>query len=368
MNGQLTQARPDRPETLQPSGQTVSRISAAVVAPWRRIAFWLGVVAVAVGFALPFLVSDYDLFNLSRVVTVAMCVASLNLVLGFSGQVSLGHGAIFGIGGYAALMSIRDLGFPPVLGVLFAAVVCAVVGVLIGIPAVRLGGFNLGLFTIVIAALFPIMLYRFSDFTGGQAGVVVTGAFSSPIGGLTDAQWMFLCLFATLLMVVFVLSRMVSGRMGTGLAAVRTGRILAASNGIDVHRIKLQFFVAAAAIAGLAGGLYALVLGLVVPESYPLIFSITLLVASMIGGSRSWVGAIVGAAAVVYLPTLTSEIIPGEASAYLAQLIFAVVLGLCILLAPNGLVGAVDSMARRVATALRSTAVHPKTERKHHEG
>ena len=324
------------------------------VPPWRRIALWIGAAAGVIGFALPFLVSDYDLFNLSRVAAVAMCVASLNLVLGFTGQVSLGHGAIFGIGGYAALMSIRDLGFPPVLGILFGAVVSAAVGVIIGIPAVRLGGFNLGLFTIVIAALFPIVLYRFSDFTGGQAGIVVTGAFASPVESLTNAQWMFLVLFVTLLVVLFVLRRMVSGRMARALAAIRTGRILAASNGIDVYRVKFQFFVMSAAVAGLAGGLYGLVLGLVVPESYPLIFSITLLVASVIGGSRSWVGAIVGAAVVVYLPTWSSEVIPGEASAYLAQLVFAIILGLCVLLAPNGLAGAVDSVVRRASGSLRS--------------
>ncbi|HKP05818.1 MAG TPA: hypothetical protein VJU58_01065, partial [Microbacterium sp.] len=112
-----------------------------VTAPvWKQPRFWLIVAAVLVGLSLPFLVSDYDLFNLARVVTVAMCVASLNLVLGFSNQVSLGHGAIFGIGGYATLLSIRDLGFPPAAGVLFGALVCAAVGLVIGIPAVRLGG------------------------------------------------------------------------------------------------------------------------------------------------------------------------------------------------------------------------------------
>lgn len=326
-----------------------SRPTLVALAP--RIAL---AIAVLVGFALPFLVSDHDLFNLGRVLAVAMCVASLNLVIGYSGQVSLGHGALFGIGGYAALMSIRDLGLPPALGVVVGALVCALVGVIIGIPAVRLGGFNLGLFTIVIAALFPIALYRFSDVTGGQSGVVVFGGFASPFASLTEAQWMFLVLFTLLLGVVFVLYRLVSGRNAITLAAIRSGQILASSHGIDVHRVRFQFFVVSATVAGLAGGLYGLVLGLVVPESYPLLFSITLLVASAVGGSRSWVGALVGAALVVYLPTWASEVLPGQASGHLAQLIFAVVLGLCVLFAPNGLVGTVTDLLRRMVAGLSS--------------
>ena len=133
---------------------------------------------------MPFLVSDYDLFNLCRVMAVAMCVASLNLVMGYSGQVSLGHGAIFGVGGYATMMSIKYLGLPVIGGLAVGVLACVVVGVVIGIPAIRLGGFNLGLFTIVIAALFPIVLYRFSDFTGGQSGVTIPfKPFTSPARG-----------------------------------------------------------------------------------------------------------------------------------------------------------------------------------------
>jgi len=313
----------------------------------RRLLIATTIVAVAVAFTVPFLVSDYDLFNLCRVMAVAMCVASLNLVMGYSGQVSLGHGAIFGVGGYATMMSIKYLGLPVIGGLAAGVLACIVLGVVIGIPAVRLGGFNLGLFTIVIAALFPIALYRFSDFTGGQSGVTIpVNPFASPVPALTDEQWMYIVVLALLVAVLFLLHRIVSGRMGRALAAMRAGRILAVSNGVRVDRIKFQFFVLSAAVAGLAGGLFGLVLGLVVPESYPLILSITLLVASVVGGSRSWIGAVIGAAVVIYLPTFTSALVPGQASAYLAQLAFAVILGLCVILAPNGIAGGVHALLR----------------------
>jgi branched-chain amino acid transport system permease protein len=323
----------------------------------RRPALWVTAAAIVLAFSVPFLVSDYDLFNLCRVMALAMCVASLNLVMGYSGQVSLGHGAIFGIGGYATMMSIAYLGLPVPLGLLVGVVVCMVVGVVIGLPAVRLGGFNLGLLTILIAALFPLFLYRFSDLTGGQAGVVLpVRPFPSPFPALTHQQWMYIVILALLVLVLLLLHRVVAGRTGRALASMRAGRILAVSQGVKVDRIKVQMFVISSAIAGLAGGLYGLVLGLVVPESYPLILSITLLVASVIGGSRSWLGAIAGAVIVIYLPTWSSALVPGEASAYFAQLVFAVVLGLCVVLAPNGLAGGVHSVLRALRSRLASPA------------
>lgn len=327
---------------------------------YRRAGSWAGVAAIVVAAAIPFIVSDYDLFNLSRVAAVAIGVASLNLLTGFSGQVSLGQGATFGLGGYAATMTMRYLDWPVGLALVAAIVVGAVVGVGIGLPAVRMGGFNLGLLTIVIAALFPVLLYRFSDFTGGQAGVTLLApALPSPTDGLTDAQWLYLVVLAVLVVTIAFLKRLVGRRTGRALALVRAGRILAVSNGVDVERAKFQLFVISSVIAAFGGAIFAFVLGLVVPESYPLIFSITLLVASVVGGSRSWVGAVIGAAMVVSLPSIASSVIPGEASAYLAQLAFAVVLGLCVIVAPGGIAG----VASRGAEAVRRAVAERRNAR-----
>lgn len=320
------------------------------------------VVAIVVAISIPFLVTDYDLFAMSRVLAVAIGVLSLNLLMGFSGQVSLGQGAIFGVGGYAAMMLLRYLEWPIALAVLGAVVVSTLLGLVIGLPGVRLGGFNLALLTIVIAALFPILLYRFSDFTGGQAGITLSGAgLTSPTASLTDAQWAYLVILTALLICVGGLAAIVSGRTERALAAVRTAAILASSMGVNADRLKLAVFVISSAVAGLGGALYAFVLGLVVPESYPLVFSITVLVASVVGGSRSWWGAIVGAAVIVYLPTWFSEAIPGDTSAYLAQLIFAIVLGVCIIVAPGGLAGVVTRFYRSLWRAASWPDSQPET-------
>ncbi|MRG58308.1 hypothetical protein GE115_00230 [Agromyces sp. CFH 90414] len=335
--------------------EPTGRATAPDIRPrYRTPGFWTAVVAVAIAVAVPFLVSDYDLFNLSRVAAVAIGVASLNLLTGFSGQVSLGQGATFGIGGYAAMMAIRYLEWPVWVALLAAIAVGALVGFVIGLPAVRMGGFNLGLLTIVIAALFPVLLYRFSDFTGGQAGVTLAApAFPSPTDSLTDAQWSYLVVLTLLVLTIAFLDQLVARRTGRALSLIRAGRILAVSNGVDVERLKLQFFVISSVLAALGGAIFAFVLGLVVPESYPLVFSITLLVASVVGGSRSWIGAILGAAMVVYLPSLASSVIPGEASAYLAQLVFAVVLGLCVIVASSGIAGAGRRLASSIERVLR---------------
>lgn len=314
-------------------------------------------VAIVIALGIPFLVTDYDLFAMSRVLAVALGVISLNLLMGFSGQISLGQGAIFGIGGYASMMVIRYLEWPVALAVVAAVVACALVGAIIGLPGVRLGGFNLGLLTIVIAALFPIVLYRFPDVTGGQAGITLSGGgLASPTGALTDAQWIYLALLVVLLLSILGARNLVSRRIGRALAAVRANPILAASVGVETDRLKFALFVISSAVAGLGGALYALVLGLVVPESYPLVFSITLLVASVVGGNRSWWGAIIGAAVIVYLPTWFSEAVPGDTSAYLAQLVFAVVLGACIIIAPGGVAGLIGrGYAALTRTAIRDT-------------
>ncbi|GAA3216127.1 branched-chain amino acid ABC transporter permease [Microbacterium terregens] len=320
----------------------------------------IAAVAIAVAIIMPFLVTDYDLFAMSRVLAVAIGVMSLNLLMGFSGQISLGQGAIFGVGGYAAMMLMRYLEWPVGLATLGAVALCTLLGVVIGLPGVRLGGFNLGLLTIVIAALFPILLYRFSDFTGGQAGITLSGAgLISPTDALTDAQWAYLVILVVLLICVIVLRGIVAGRTGRALSAVRASPILASSMGVNADRLKLAVFVISSAIAGLGGALYAFVLGLVVPESYPLVFSITLLVASVVGGSRSWWGAIIGAAVIVYLPTWFSEAVPGDTSAYLAQLIFAIVLGVCIIVAPGGIAGLISRLYRSIWRARTAESPPP---------
>jgi branched-chain amino acid transport system permease protein len=316
----------------------------------RNIATFTWGVAAVVGIAIPFLVSDYDLFDLTRVLAMAIAVASLNLLLGHSGQISVGHGAIFGIGGYAALIPIATHGWSWWAAVLLAVACSFAFGVLLGIPALRMGGPNLGMLTIAIAAIFPLLLIRTKSLTGGTFGIFMAGSPIEPPAwvGLTVAQFGFLVSLLFLALTLISLHNFATGRSGRALAAVRTSPLLAAANGVNVDRTRLTAFVMSSTIAGLGGALYALILAIAVPDSYLITFSITLLAASVVGGSRSWAGAIIGAAIVIYLPTIAEGLVGGESAGNWSQLIYALALIGCLVLAPAGLAGAIARVPGRV--------------------
>ncbi|MER5436241.1 branched-chain amino acid ABC transporter permease [Streptomyces sp. NPDC002588] len=297
--------------------------------------------ALIIGLVVPFLVSDYDLLDLSRVLTLAMAVAGLNLLLGHSGQISVGHGAVFGLGGYVTLGTVTESGWPWVPAVLLSGAVCLVFGLLIGGLALKMGGANLGLLTIAVAAVFPLVIIRLKSTTGGTFGLSLahSGIQPPPGTGLTPAQFGYVVCLLVLALTLVLLRNLVTGTSGRALAAVRTSPLLAAANGVNVNRVKLTAFAVSSAVAGIGGALYALAVAIAVPDSYQITLSITLLAAGVVGGSRTWAGAIVGAAIVVYLPTAAENVVSGDSSGNWAQLVYAGGLILCLILAPTGLVG-----------------------------
>lgn len=326
-----------------------------VVTPWYRT--FRGLVPLAafvIAVIVPFLVSDYDLFNLTRVLAIAFGVAGLNLLVGYSGQISVGHGAIFGIGGYTTILLISSLGIAWPLALLLGVVACIIVGLVIGIPALKLGGINLGLFTIAIAAIFPLLINRFSDLTGGTVGVALRGSpFQAEALGLTSAQVAFLVSLVLLAVTLVLLRNITTGRFNRAYAAIRTNPILAVANGVEIGRLKLIAFVVSSAVAGLGGGLLVLLLTLAAPDSFLLTFSLILLMACTVGGNRSWLGAIAGSAIVVYLPDFASDFISGPVAGLYAQLVFAVLLTVCLLFAPGGLAAWADALLRRFSSRRR---------------
>jgi branched-chain amino acid transport system permease protein len=315
-----------------------------------RTAPLLWTAALIIGLLMPFVISDFDLFDLTRLLCIAMAVAGLNLLMGHSGQVSVGHGAIFGIGGYSALITAATLGWPWWAGVAAAAVASLAFGILLGVPALKMGGGNLGMLTIAVAAIFPLLVIRLEPITGGTVGIYLArSAITAPEWtGLTGAQFEFLMCLGALAVTLILLRNLVTGRMGRALAAVRTSPLLAAANGVNVNRVKLMAFAVSSTVAGIAGALYALVLALAVPDSYLITFSITLLTASVVGGSRTWAGALIGAAIVVYLPTLAEAVVGGQAAGNWSQLIYAIGLAICLIFAPQGLAGAFRSLAEKI--------------------
>ena len=174
------------------------------------------------------------------------------------------------------------------MGLGLAIVVCLVVGLLLGLAALKMGGANLGLLTIAFAAIFPLVLVRAKPLTGGNVGLRQLTAPCARMIGLTTAQFEFLVVLASLAAIILGLRNLTTGRYGRALAAIRTSPLLAVSAGIPVNKFKLTAFSISSVVAGIGGAYFAYILALAVPDSYLVTFSIALLSASVVGGVRSW--------------------------------------------------------------------------------
>ena len=350
------------PRTADPASVSTSAAPAlAELRPlWRRPVTWAWTALFVVGLVVPFLVSDYDLFKATRVLTVAIAVAGLNLLIGRAGQISAGHGALYGLGAYSAMLLVKELEWAWPLAVLAAVVISGAAGWLIGLPALRVRGLNLGLLTIAIAAIFPLLLARFEGLTGGTVGLQLAGSPITPPEslGLTDEQFQFLLLVVLLTVVLVLLRNLTTGPLGRAVEALRVNPLMARSEGVDVNRLTLTMFGISSAVAGLGGALGGLILASTVPDSYSMFFSLTLLSACVVGGSRTWAGSLVGAAFIVYLPDVISQQIGSTTGGQWSQLVYAVALLLTLFFLPTGVAGGAGRLLARLTGGRprRSTA------------
>jgi branched-chain amino acid transport system permease protein len=297
--------------------------------------------------ATPFLFDDYSLFQLGRVICIGIAVISLDLLTGHAGQISAGHGALFGLGAYTSVIFIHHLALPYPAAVLVGVVLCFFVGLLLGLPALRIKGLSLGLVTLALAMLFPAVLKSLSGLTGGVFGLGIQPP-QAPAGlPLTSGQWLYLFDLAALAVVLLLMSNLVQSRFGFGLAAIHTNEDMAASIGINVPRSKVLAFALSSALAGFAGGLYQLSIGTATPDTFTFTLSLSLLFAAVVGGLRSRLGSLIGAAFVIYVPDYTATL--GDRG---PQLVYALALLLVVYLMPGG----IAHMLRRRAQGLLAIA------------
>lgn len=308
---------------------------------------WIAVIVVAA--LLIFAINDYNLFRLSQVACVGIAVISLDLVSGRAGLISAGHGALFGIGAYTVVLLVHHdvMSYP--LAVLSATVLCFLLGLLLGVPALRLGGLTFGLVTLGLALVFPELLKKYSGLTGGVFGVGITRPGPPPGLDLTTGQWLYVVSLAGLLLAIGFYTRLVRSRFGRGLEALRTNEDMAAAVGVEPARSKVLVFGISSAMAGFGGGIYLLLLGTVTPDAFTLTLSLSMLFANVIGGLRSRLGVLVGAAFVVYVPDFTASL--GDQA---PQLLYAIALLLAVYLLPRGIVPTLAAVGRWAWRHVRS--------------
>jgi branched-chain amino acid transport system permease protein len=271
----------------------------------------LGVAAVLIGACvLPFTTSSYHLFQLTMVLVYAIALLGLNILTGFNGQVSLGHGAFYAIGAYTTAILLDNTAIPYWATLPIAGIVCLGAGFLFGLPALRLEGLYLALATFALAVATPQLLkFRgFEKWTGGVQGIVIDKP-SPPAGVPLDSdQWLyFVCLAVTVPM--FLIGwNLLRGRTGRAIVAIRDHPIAAASMGIDTAMYKSLTFGVSAMYTGIAGALGALAAQFVSPDSFSVFLSISLIVGLVVGGIASIFGVLFGAAFIVFIPNLADQI------------------------------------------------------------
>jgi branched-chain amino acid transport system permease protein len=310
----------------------------------------LGLLAALAMFGLDS-VNPFLVYQLSSVSYIAIAAAGLTVLTGLNGQVSLGHGALMGIGAYTTALVLRrytDLN-PGI--VMAAAVACtALVSIVVGVAAARLRGPYLAGATLALAVGLPGAVVRFSNIFGGDAGLPVPALFPPDVlGTIPQEVWLaWIGLIPTVITFV-LLANLVATRYGREFRAIREDEIAAELHGIHIARTQVLAFVLSGACAGLGGCLMAYTSNLAAPASFPLTLSLELLAAIVIGGLGRLPGAIWGALIIVLVPDWMSSLndavrLPSGIRDQLPLALFGAVLIVAMLGFPHGIQGTLDRL------------------------
>ena len=252
----------------------------------------------------------YDDLQLANGAYYFAVLAGLTVLVGLSGQISLGHGALMAVGAYTVALLIGNEQWALVPALLAAVAVTTVVGIAVGAAAARLRGPYLAGATLAFAVGLPALADKYTSLLGGENGLVINPPTPPSWLGASFPleRWEAWIACAGALVVLFVLNNLVHSGVGRAFRAVRDDEIAASLCGLRVGRVQTVAFVLSAACAGLGGGLLAVVLQLASPGAFALQLSLSLLTAVVLGGLGSIVGAVWGAAVLVLLPSWTNDI------------------------------------------------------------
>jgi branched-chain amino acid transport system permease protein len=301
-------------------------------------------------------VSDIDLAEMG---VYFIAILGLNIVTGYTGQISLGHGAFMAVGGYTTAILVADYGVRDLWTIPLAGLVAAVAGVLVGIPALRLTGLYVALATFGLAVAMPQILRwdKLEGLAGGNQGIQLFNEEALLGKGFEDVElfgqtltftravhYLTWAVAGVLLIVAWAVLR---GGPGRALRAVRDSEIAAASSGINLAAYKVGAFALSAFFAGVAGSLLVISVAFVNPDTFPVLLSLTVLIGAVVAGLGSLWATAAGAALVTFLPDLVGPIseTPGAADTF-----YGLVLVVVLLLLPVGLAGGARRLLEPLTT------------------
>jgi branched-chain amino acid transport system permease protein len=282
-----------------------SRVKAPRTTPPLGLIGFLVLLAV-VALAAPFVVPGYQALNLSYALIFSIAILGLNILTGYSGQISLGHGAFLAIGAYASAIAQQKMGMNYLLSIPLAGVICGLLGFGFGFPALRLEGIYLALATFALAIAAPTVLKKPEALTGGVKGIILE-PYISPTDLLTDDQFFYLVCLAIATVCFLLAWNILRGRTGRAFRAIRDGDLAAVSFGVNLASYKTLAFALSAFLAGIAGALYGIATGFVSADAYPFQLSILLLVGAVIGGLGTLEGALIGGFFSQFLPQFSQQ-------------------------------------------------------------
>jgi branched-chain amino acid transport system permease protein len=310
-----------------------------------RLAGKLGLfaLAVVVVLLLPRALTDFQATRFATIGAYFVAIVGLNVLVGYSGQISLAHGAFMAVGGYTAAILMADHGVRDLYTIPIAGLVAGGAGLALGLPALRLSGLYLAIATFGIAVSLPSILKKFDSFTGGSTGIQLFGSPQQTGHGigvnvfgrhLQNGDWLYYLTWTVGLVLFVAAWALMAGRVGRSLLAIRDSEVAAASAGVYPALYKVLAFGVSAAFAGVAGSLFAINVAYVNPDTFPIPLSLYLLVGLVVGGLGTLWGAAAGAAFIVYLPIWVQDV-----SKQAPQVVYGAAIILIMLLLPSGAAG-----------------------------
>jgi branched-chain amino acid transport system permease protein len=289
--------------------------------------------------------SAYRDYQMAEVAAYVTAVAGLTVLIGLSGQISIGNGAFMAVGAYASALLLLHLGWPIEVVFLASAVIAALAGAIFGLAAARLRGPYLAGATLMLAVALPSVADQYQGVFGGDQGLSVTVTTPAFLGtSFPPTRWLAWLTCAAALITLVLLANLGRSRVGRSWRAVRDDEVAASLAGLNVARLQILAFVVSSACAGLGGALLAVVSGIVAPGAYTLTLSIALLTAAVIGGLGTLPGAVWGSLVLVLVPSYLTNLgashgLSGAASSSVPIAAYGVVLIVVMLVFPAGIQG-----------------------------
>jgi branched-chain amino acid transport system permease protein len=332
-----------------------------------------GAVVIAV---LPRFMGEFRLSQFTFVAIYFIALLGLNILTGYNGQISLGHGAFMGIGAYvSALLTLGRPGLElylleppdwlplgdgmrPVFTIPIAGLITGIVGFLFGLPALRLAGVSLALATFAVAVSLPTVAKRFDQITGGGGGLTLNLP-TTPFGlDVSTRHWLYYEAWVTAGILLLVAWLLVRGRIGRAWRAIRDGEIAAAASGVSPALYKTFAFGVSSFYAGVAGALLAIEVSYVNPDTFPVSLSILLLASVVIGGLGSLGGVIFGALVLQFLPIYAQDppLLPVAFSNQAPAVVFGALLIVIMFLLPGGFAGLLRALSAFFSRRLTGAA------------